>query len=426
MDRRLKVALTGIVLVVIGIFLSVPNVMKYVGTLLKGFNAVYGTLNAFLTVLGIILVLLGIFIISAGLKKLSFWLTIIIVFVFVFSFVTIYAYRGTITTDSSDVKKEEIRIDAATEGAVLVDIPMGSNTDDIAKILSEQAIIPKPQIFKIVSKLNGYDGKYMAGTHVLKSGLELDTIMTILTGKPESVKVTIPEGLTYKQIVNIFVKKGLAIQDEFDRAMKYEKYDYDFINQIKNVNNREFILEGYLFPDTYEFGMNATEKDIIKVMLNNFNNKLTDEHYKRAKELGMSMDQIITLASVIEKEANTSKDRRLVSAVFHKRLKSNNLNIKKLESCATLQYIFLNQEGKVHDLITLADTTVDNAYNTYKNTGLPPGPICSPGMDSINAALYPDEETDYMFFIATADGKTKFSKTFEEHLKAMKEYGLAK
>ncbi len=426
MDRRLKVSLTGIVLVVIGIFLSVPNVMRYVGTLLKGFNAVYGTLNAFLTVLGIILVLLGIFIISAGLKKLSFWLTIIIVFVFIFSFVTIYAYRGTISTDSSDVKKEEIRIDAATEGAVLVDIPMGSNTDDIAKILSEQAIISKPQIFKIVSKLNGYDGKYMAGTHVLKSGLELDTIMTILTGKPESVKVTIPEGLTYKQIVNIFAKKGLAIQDEFDRAMKYEKYDFNFIDQIKNVNNREFILEGYLFPDTYEFGMNATEKDIIKVMLNNFNNKLTDEHYKRAKELGMSMDQIITLASVIEKEANTSKDRRLVSAVFHKRLKSNNLNIRKLESCATLQYIFLNQEGKVHDLITLADTTVDNAYNTYKNTGLPPGPICSPGMDSINAALYPDEETDYMFFIATADGKTKFSKTFEEHLKAMKEYGLAK
>jgi UPF0755 protein len=107
-------------------------------------------------------------------------------------------------------------------------------------------------------------------------------------------------------------------------------------------------------------------------------------------------------------------------------LKSNNANIRKLESCATLQYIFLNQEGKVHDLITLEDTTVDNAYNTYKNTGLPPGPICSPGMDSINAALYPDEETDYMFFIATADGKTKFSKTFEEHLKAMKDYGLAK
>jgi UPF0755 protein len=237
-----------------------------------------------------------------------------------------------------------------------------------------------------VSKLNGFDGKYMAGTHVLKKGLELDTIMTILIGKPERVKVTIPEGLTYKQIVKTFVKKDLAIEDKFDSAMKYEKYDYDFIKQIKNVNNREFILEGYLFPDTYEFAMNADEKTIISVMLTNFNSKLTKEHYDRAKELGMSMDQIITLASIIEREANTSADRRLVSAVFHSRLKSKVQNLKKLESCATLQYIFLNQEGKVHQLITYKDTTVDNAYNTYIHAGLPPGPICSPGMDSINAA----------------------------------------
>jgi UPF0755 protein len=161
-------------------------------------------------------------------------------------------------------------------------------------------------------------------------------------------------------------------------------------------------------------------------MLENFNNKLTKEHYKRAKELGMSMEQIITLASIIEREVSSSADRRLVSAVFHKRLKDRDPNIKKLQSCATLQYIFLNQEGKVHQLITLADTNVDNAYNTYINPGLPPGPICSPGMDAINAALYPDDDTEYMFFLSTGDGTTKFSKTYAEHLKAMKQYGLAK
>jgi UPF0755 protein len=220
------------------------------------------------------------------------------------------------------------------------------------------------------------------------------------------------------------VKKDLATADKFNSAMKYGKYNYDFVKSIKNVNNREFKLEGYLFPDTYEFAMNADEKTIVNVMLENFNNKLTKEQYKRAKELGMSMDEIITLASIIEREANNTKDRRLVSAVFHRRLKSRDLN--SLESCATIQYIFLNKEGKVHQKLTYADTRIDDPYNTYIHPGLPPGPICSPGMDSINAALYPDEDTDYMFFIAGPGGTTKFSKTYAEHKKAMREYGLAK
>lgn len=421
MKRKLKVALLGIALIVIGVFLSIPKIMDYVGTMLSGYDIAYGTMNTFLSVLGFLLIFFGIFIISAGLKRLTFLLTIIIVFVFIFSVGAMYTYRSTIAAQD-DVETSEVKIEVDSPDAIPVDIPMGSDTSTIAEILGEEGIIKKPQIFKIVSKLNGFDGKYQAGTHVLKKGLELKTIMGILIGKPESQKITIPEGLTYKQIVKTFVKKGIAIEDKFDTSMKYEKYDYDFVKQIKNVNNREFILEGYLFPDTYEFAMNADEKTIIGIMLDNFNNKLTKEHYKRAKELGMSMDQIITLASVIEREVSTSADRRLVSAVFHKRLKSKD----KLQSCATLQYIFLNKEGKVHELITYADTEVDNAYNTYIHAGLPPGPICSPGMDSINAALYPDEDTDYKYFLAPGDGTTKFSKTYAEHEKAMKQFGLVK
>ncbi len=424
MSRKLKVAGLGILSIIIGIFLSVPNIMNYVRTILKGYDAQYGTLNAFLTVLGLVIVFFGIFIICAGLKRLAFVLASILVFLFIFSVGAIYSYKSTVESSRDDEVKETVKIPADSKGAILVDIPMGSDTNDIAEILGSEGIINKPQIFKLVSKLNGYDGRYQAGTHVLTKGLELDTIMNILIGKPESVKITIPEGLTYKQIVKTFVKKGLAIEDKFDSAMKYEKYDYDFVKQISNVNNREFMLEGYLFPDTYEFAMNASEKTIISVMLQNFNNKLTKEHYKRAKELGMTMDQIITLASIIEREANTSNDRRMVSAVFHKRLKD--AKYSKLQSCATIQYIFLNTEGKVHEKLTYEDTTIDNAYNTYIHPGLPPGPICSPGMDSINAALYPDEDTDYMFFIAKGDGTTKFTKNYSEHLKAMQEYGLAK
>ncbi|QNU65834.1 endolytic transglycosylase MltG [Ruminiclostridium herbifermentans] len=425
MNKKLKVALVGILLVVIGAFLSIPKIVSFGGTLLSGYNASYGVFNAILTVVGITLVISGIFLISAGLKKLTFVLASIIVFVVIFSVGTIFSFLS-IEAVSDDVETAEIQIDATDPNAIPVEIPMGSDTKAIANILKDGGLITNPQVFKIVSKLNGFDGKYQAGTHILKKDLELNDIMKVLISKPESVKITIPEGLTYKQIVKKFEDKGIAIEDKFDYAMKYEKYDFDFIKQITNTNNREFILEGYLFPDTYEFAMNPGEKVIINVMLRNFDSKLTKEHYKRAQELGMSMDQIITLASIIEREANSSADRRLVSAVFHKRLKSKEEYLRKLQSCATLQYIFLNREGKVHDQITYEDTTVDDAYNTYLHPGLPPGPICSPGMDSINAALYPDEDTDYMFFIATGDGTTKFTKSYNEHLKAMKQYGLTK
>ncbi|HEX2927460.1 MAG TPA: endolytic transglycosylase MltG [Ruminiclostridium sp.] len=426
MDRRLKVSLTGILAVIVGVLLSLPNILNYAGTLLKGFDAKFGLLNAILTALGLALVLLGLFLISAGLKKLSFWLTIFIVFVFIFTVGAAITFRGTVSTDTADGVKQEIKIKPDSEGAKMVDIPMGSDTKAIAEILANDGVISKPQIFTIVSKINGFDGRYQAGTHILKAGMEFNTIMTILTQKPESKKVTIPEGLTYKQMVSTFVKKGLATADQFDYAMKYNKYDYDFVNDIKSSNDREFKLEGYLFPDTYEFAMNASAKSIIDIMLENFKSKLTKEQYKRAKELGMSMDEVITLASIIEREAGNTKDRRLVSAVFHKRLESKDPNLRKLQSCATIQYIFLNKEGKVHEKLTYEDTKIDSPYNTYIHPGLPPGPICSPGMDSINAALYPDEDTDYMFFISGPDGSTKFSKTYSEHLKAMKEYGLAK
>ncbi len=425
MNKKLKVALVGILLVVIGAFLSIPNIVNYGGTVLSGYSGSYGILNAFLTVIGIAFILSGIFLVSAGLQKLTFVLATITIFVVIFSVGTIFTFKN-VVDESDDVEVAEIIIDATSPDAVPVEIPMGSDTKDIANILYDNGIINKTQVFKIVSKLNGFDGKYQAGTHILKKGLELKPIMEILISKPESVKITIPEGLTYKQIVKKFEGKGIAREDKFDYAMKYEKYDYDFIKQIKNTNHREFALEGYLFPDTYEFPMNPGEKEIISVMLNNFNNKITKEHYKRAKELGMSMDEIITLASIIEREASSSADRRLVSAVFHRRLKSKEAYLQKLQSCATLQYIFLNKEGKVHEQITYQDTNVEDAYNTYIHPGLPPGPICSPGMDSINAALYPDDDTDYMFFIATGDGTTKFTKNYQEHLKAMRQYGLAK
>lgn len=423
MRRKLLVALIGLTSVLLGILLSVPKLVRFVGTILQGFNASFGGWNIFLTVLGFIFIFFGIFVISAGLKRWSFILASICVFVIMGGILAFYSYKGTLsTTGLDDLTKEDIVI--PTGSAITVEIPMGSNTSQIADILYEKGVITNTKIFGIISKLNGFDGRYMAGTHYVSKNLDFNSLMVILTGKPESVQIMLREGLTYKQMVSEFVKKGIVTEDELNRAMKYEKYDYDFVKQIKNLNNREYMLEGYLFPDTYEFGMGADAKTVINVMLTNFNNKIKPEYYTRAKELGMTMDKIITLASIIERETNSERDMPIVSAVFHKRLKDP--KFKKLESCATIQYIYLNQTGQTKPVITYDDTRMDNPYNTYLHEGLPPGPICNPGEKAILAALYPDEETNYAFFLAPGDGTTIFSKTYAEHQAAMKKYGLSK
>jgi len=308
---------------------------------------------------------------------------------------------------------------------IYIDIPRGSRTDSIAKILEKNELIKYPQLFKILSKINGFDGHYKSGTHIVSKDLSYDELMVALKSEPEVIRLMFPEGLNALQIYEILENSDLTNGRDVMRYVENgsTKFDYDFIGPQNRYLARIDRLEGYMFPDTYDFDMNASPEIIVDTFLSNFNKKITREHYDRAKEIGMTLDEVLILASLIEREAKSEAERFLVSGVFHNRLFAKSGDLKKLQSCATIQYIFYQRNGVMLRRITDADTRVSDPYNTYLHAGLPPGPICNPGISSINAALYP-EVTDYYFFVARGDGGHVFSKTYEEHLAAIQEFGL--
>jgi UPF0755 protein len=266
--------------------------------------------------------------------------------------------------------------------------------------------------------VNGFDGAYQAGTHYLPPGLDYDEIMFLLTQKSESVTVTFPEGLTYEEIKIRLHEAGLTFSDaEMDECMDSPNLftDYRFVSQISLTEGRDHVLSGYLFPDTYEFDINASPETILSTMLNNTDNKLYDEYYERAAALNMSMDQIMTLASIIQSESSSLTDMMYVSSVFRNRMNSDDESLRYLGSDATINFI-RRMNGLDPTLnITADDLALDSPYNTYTHQGLPPGPICMPGVDAIQAALYPEPNSNYMYFCSDGLGGTLFAVTLSEH-----------
>lgn len=360
-------------------------------------------------------------------KKLRIALRVLIVLVLLFAFAVagvIFGYNYVISQEERfDALQEQIDngtlvIDKNTEGAVVLVVEMGDSTGDIADKLLEMGLINNTFVFSLMSKVNGFDGAYVAGTHYLIPGLSYDEIMYFLTLEPSQVTVTIPEGTTYVELKAILHDAGLNFDDaEFDECMNSPDLfvDYDFISSIEIDPDRDYILAGYLYPDTYKFDVNASPETIIRKFLNNMENKLYDEYYARAEQIGMSMDEVITLASIIQQESGKVSDMMYISAVFHNRLDSDDESMRYLGSSATINYLVELQGGTPSLLHTEAETSIDSPYNTYTNPGLPPGPICMPGLDAISAALYPEPNCGYMYFCATGDGGTAFAVTLSEH-----------
>ena len=360
-------------------------------------------------------------------KKIRIALRILIILVLLFSFAVagvIFGYNYVISQEERfDALQQQIDdgtlvIDKNTEGAVVLVVEMGDSTGDIADKLLEMGLINNTFVFSLMSKVNGFDGAYVAGTHYLIPGLSYDEIMYFLTLEPSQVKVTIPEGTTYVELKALLHDAGLDFDDaEFDECMNSPDLfvDYDFISAIEIDPDRDYILAGYLYPDTYYFDVNASPETIIRKFLNNMENKLYDEYYIRAEQIGMSMDEVITLASVIQQESGKVSDMMYISAVFHNRLDSEDESMNYLGSSATINYLVGLQGGTPSLLHTEEETSIDSPYNTYTHPGLPPGPICMPGLDAISAALYPEPNCGYMYFCATGDGGTAFAVTLSEH-----------
>ena len=310
---------------------------------------------------------------------------------------------GTIIT----LKIMDSAYDKNSNKYVSVTIESGSGTEEIGNILVENNIIKSTINFKIISKIKGYDGKFKAGTYSLSSSMTTTDIAKLLiSGKVENMAFTIPEGYTIFQIADKLSAEGLVNKETMYELLKTGDYNYDFLSGAQTGKNH---LEGYLFPNTYKIEVNASEDTIIKTMLNQFKIIFTDKYKTRAQSLGYSINDIITIASIIERECSVDNERAKVASVIYNRLKKP----MPLQMCSTVQYVL----GKQKESLTTADTKIDSPYNTYLIQGLPPGPICCPGEASIKAALYP-ETTNYLYFVLSdkLDGTTKFSSNYNQFL----------
>ncbi len=296
-------------------------------------------------------------------------------------------------------------------GITEVNIAQGSNTKAISEKLYGAGLTRHEISFSLYAKKQGIENKLKPGLYSFEGLVTLEDIAEkLVAGKlAEEIRITIPEGLTVKQTGEIFASQGLIDLETFLELANNGDFPYAYLPP-KGAENR---LEGFLFPDTYMISYKWDEADILNLLLGQFDKIWKDQWRDRAKELNMDTLEIITLASIIEKEAKVAQDRPIISGVFHNRLKIK----MALQSCATVQFIL----GEPKNPLLYADLEIESPYNTYKNQDLPPGPIAAPGKAAIEAALYP-EDNEYLYFVAKSDGSHYFSKTLAEHNAAKRKY----
>ncbi|WP_462332610.1 endolytic transglycosylase MltG [Schwartzia sp. (in: firmicutes)] len=290
------------------------------------------------------------------------------------------------------------------EHIMYVRIEPGMTSSSIGRMLEDKKIIGSRHYFWMVSKLKGADNKYKTGVYRFYPGMQSEEVIKILVeGLTSTVKFTIPEGYNVNQIAERLDEEGIAKASEIKQAAKdFAPYTYMQYN-----SNAIYRAEGFLFPDTFELEEELSAKEILELMARDFDTRLTPALRARAKEMNLSVYELVTLASLVEKEAKYDEDRPIIAQVFIKRLKMD----MPLQSDTTIQYLL---DAPKED-VTYADTEIESPYNTYQHYGLPPGPIASPGMDAIEAVLYP-ADTDYLYFVADRQGHNHFSRTYDEHL----------
>lgn len=305
------------------------------------------------------------------------------------------------------------------EEKTTVIIPEGANAADVSDILEEKGLIRFPLAFRLYADLRAWGEEYLAGEFTLDDAMSYDELRYALSPKKGvrlQQKVTIPEGLTTDEIIEIFVSLGIGTKEGFVAAIENGgNFGYDFLDDIPNTEERTYRLDGYLFPDTYFVYADSTETEILSKLLSNFNRKFDGELRSAAAMSGYTVDEIVRLASIIEREAYYRSDMPLIASVFRNRLGSS--RFPYLESDATVKYVKLLAGNT--DAPSPEDLDgIESPYNTYKTQGLPPGAICSPGYDALLAAIHP-AETEYYYFVSAKDKTTVFSKTYAEHMRAV-------
>lgn len=293
---------------------------------------------------------------------------------------------------------------------IYFEVEKGKGPKNIAQDLKEAGIIRKKGPFLLAYKLIYSHRSLKAGEYEFLLPVSSKEVLSAITeGRVYLHPLTIPEGLTRKEIALLLESSYFIDAKEFLEASSGPE-------EISNWDKDASSLEGYLFPETYHFPKGTPAEKIIEAMVSQFKKSFSDEMRRRGYDLGMSVREVVTLASMVEKETSIPEERGLISAVFHNRMKRG----MKLDCDPTIIYA-LKQEGRFAGRLRTKDLKFDTPYNTYLYPGLPPGPICNPGQKSIESALYPAEE-DYLYFVSKNDGSHHFSRTLKEHLRAVRKY----
>ena len=290
--------------------------------------------------------------------------------------------------------------------------------DDVAQLLHENGLIKHPKMFKFYMRLKKVQLDFVPGTYEVSPQLNYEEFIDVFNNaeakrQRETLVITIPEGYTTDEIIDLLCAKGIGTREKYVDVINHFDFgdSYRFLNELPDPlpQGRIYRLDGYLFPDTYYFFQDASEADVIDKFLQNTAVKLTDDRFEKAQEEGFTMDQLITLASIIQAEGRYVDEFEDISSVFHNRL-ADPVRYPYLQSDATIQYVL---PERTVDL-TESDLATDSPYNTYLYPGLTPGAICNPGLNAIDAALYPNS-TNYYYFVADAEGHSIFSRTDAEH-----------
>jgi UPF0755 protein len=293
---------------------------------------------------------------------------------------------------------------------IVFEVEKGQTAKEIAHKLKKNGIIKKTWPILLGYRIFFSAQSLKAGEYILEIPLSPKNLLHILSeGAVYLHSITIPEGLITKEIADLLDSEGFAVEQEFLEQTQDTSL-------IVSMDKEATSLEGYLFPETYHFAKGTSAKEIVTAMVSQFITVFTQEWMDRSKELGLSVRDVVILASLIEEETSIREEKRLVSAVFH-----NRLNIgMKLDCDPTIIYV-LKREGSFKDRLRTKDLKLDSPFNTYLHPGLPPGPIANPGRDSLEAALYP-ADVKFLYFVSKNDGSHHFSETFREHQNAVNKY----
>jgi UPF0755 protein len=319
-----------------------------------------------------------------------------------------------------NIRRDEINTPPSSDDTFLeFSIRAGENGATVAARLERLGAVSDAELFRLLLRYWGVDAQIEAGDYLLRKNMTMSQVARELQhGRLRAKTVTIREGLRAEEVAHQLAGEGLVDQEEFILLVRDDAFNYDFLRD--RPADAPKTLEGFLFPDTYQFPVNVTTTEVIDLMLQNFDRRVTIEMRQQALDNGLNLFQALTLASIIEREAVVPEERPIIASVYLNRLRRG----MYLEADPTVQYAkgYDSASGRWWPSLSLAELReVESPFNTFTRPGLPPGPICSPGLASIEAALNP-ADTEYLFFHAKGDGSHAFATTFEEHLENQSRY----